>query len=813
LLSVSVACLLLAGGAARAELLVASTHPPLPVLHGKVGEKLVFTLSEADEIPRDWTNALYRLLGATKDGRPINNISQLQFTNTVGRLEWTPEPEAAGRYEFLFAVMPDRNSVMAVRRAIDIAVPAITTDTTPAGRQLTEWWRAGEAAGLVGDIYDNHDNGHSSFNTALFPQLGRMEYSEEFKQRKLNVGAQIEMLYTFTTVGNSSMAAPPESGGCLTRTLLMDRRTSELLAAQYRRNLIYIYPEHRDHDPGHNGHGDGYGDLLPANTPYGLLSQGSSGSDQPFIRAWFWTLASFRPEVKRTLTENGLLMPAMQMIFRMSNKNLRTPEDYFSGLAHPTAFEGANVDSAAMMKMAHAMRLDSLPPLVQLRVLEEDPFLEGRDFFDPGGDEELFTTPYAVARVMRASAGSSRMLVSAAGSYALNSRIESYRWVVLRGDPSQVQITPRSADGSVVEIRVAYQGRRPVAPGASLESCRIDIGAFAKTASALSPPSFISFSALDNEARTYTPDGRRVDIGYDAGDTTLAADAVKDWAALAELVCSDATSAPEAFWRSQWSGADLAALRAAAADVKTAAVAVAEARRLQALATTDDEKKKLREAAEKADKQLASVRTQRQPKLGDSFEARVLAVFNKFKDNPQFTLQNAPLLAGLPDNGLAQERRRLIARGVARQEGIQLIWTPARGSLDKLTAYEQDRIAWLNIAALRTLYPKIIGRNFRVNYVDPRLTAPQAWRDVYQYDDAGRLIGWKRFRDDKVESFTADGYLVTETDKLGRASQARRVCYLRKEVAPATIRVEMGLGPVVRYAYASDLDRIGRAIR
>jgi len=74
------------------------------------------------------------------------------------------------------------------------------------------------------------------------------------------------------------------------------------------------YPEHRDHDVGLNGDGGGYGDVYPTNTPYLIASQGSSGSDQPFMRAIPFTLAAFRPEVKKKLVETGLLMPTIQMI-------------------------------------------------------------------------------------------------------------------------------------------------------------------------------------------------------------------------------------------------------------------------------------------------------------------------------------------------------------------------------------------------------------------------------------------------------------------------------------------------------------------
>ena len=80
-------------------------------------------------------------------------------------------------------------------------------------------------------------------------------------------------------------------------------------------------------------------DLSP-NTPYLIASQGSSGSDQPFMRAIPYTLAAFRPEVKRKLIDNGLLMPTLQMILRQANKQIR--EEVERGVFDVAAVKAAN---------------------------------------------------------------------------------------------------------------------------------------------------------------------------------------------------------------------------------------------------------------------------------------------------------------------------------------------------------------------------------------------------------------------------------------------------------------------------------------
>src|SRR2546425_10792004 len=115
------------------------------------------------------------------------------------------------------------------------------------------------------------------------------------------------------------------------------------------------------------------------------------------------TLAAFLPDVKKHLTKTGTLMPTVQMIFRMPNKPVTTPELYLTGLAHPTVFEGGSVDPVKMVRLAHEMTSNNVPPMVQLRVVEEDHPVVGRDYFDVGARETLFDTPCVIARVWRST--------------------------------------------------------------------------------------------------------------------------------------------------------------------------------------------------------------------------------------------------------------------------------------------------------------------------------------------------------------------------------------------------------------------------
>ncbi|MGM0485702.1 MAG: TPR end-of-group domain-containing protein [Planctomycetota bacterium] len=398
----------------------------------------------------------------------------------------------------------------------------ISTKEGMVGDLLRVWDMEETAAGNHGDLYDNHDGGHSNMNYQALPRLTRVEFSQEARQRKLHMGVQLSFLYCrpnqesspyYVTIGNSSTAV---TSGAFWRSqpryALTQPRGPGILYRQYVSNHLYFYPEHQDHDP--PGEGKGHGDVFPANTPYVIISQGSSGSDRPFMDAVGATLAAFRPGVKKKLRISRTLIPAVQMIFRNSNKMLETPADYLTGRAHPTVFEGEQVNEEKMVRMAHRMTLDSLPPMLQLNVVEEDEAVVGRDYFDVTSRERLFNTPCAIARVVKSTRYTRRMVVSAEESKDLDGKPLTYRWVLLRGDPERVRINKLNDSGSKAELLVSYHPRRPIAPGAKMESNRVDIGCFVHNGQYYSAPGFICFHYLNNEKRVYDDKNRILVVDY-----------------------------------------------------------------------------------------------------------------------------------------------------------------------------------------------------------------------------------------------------------------------------------------------------------
>ena len=367
---------------------------------------------------------------------------------------------------------------------------------TPGHQLLRRLYATGQAAGNHGDLYDNRDRGHSKLRAPLHPQMSQILYAPELRKQEIDYGLPLVMLYDRPVIGNSSTAI---RGGKLKRSLPRLALTGfgpegpQRLFQNYITGQIHVFPEHRDHDPK-------AGDLFPANTPYYLISQGSSGSDKPHLEALAMILAAFTPDTKAFLMAKGLLAPTVQMVFRRSQTGIRTREAYLTGFAHPTVFDAARIDLVRMVSLANALHPKDVPPLVSLRVIEEG-FARR---------ERLFDTPAAISRIWRSDQGQHSMVVTTEDTRAPNDQALRFEWVVLRGNPDHVRITPLTEDGARAQIEFDWQDPGPVPGQPALITDRVDIGVFAHNGIHDSAPSFISVMLPRHEARQYSiaPDGR-----------------------------------------------------------------------------------------------------------------------------------------------------------------------------------------------------------------------------------------------------------------------------------------------------------------
>lgn len=753
--------------------------------------------------------------------------------------------------------------------------PGIVTGQAPYASFLRDWWAEGTAAGNAGDFYENRDGNHSLLQLSEFPQLTRWTVDPETDPNDTGWGAGRVVRPTIL-VGNSSTAGTPPTGSSLGRRLVTYPDTFAVLHEQYRSNNLYVYPEHADHDPG-NGGFVGWGDLYPANSPYLINSQGSSRTDLPFVRGAVACIAAFRPDTKQALVDSGLLMPAVQMLMRSTANHLKGPEDYFTGRAHPSVMDPNTLDYARWVQEAHRMEAGLLPPLARIEVVSEarPGMVRGVDLFDTTMGEVLADTPCSVARVWRSLDRTRRLIVSGESSFDTKGRDLTYRWVVLRGDASRITIRPLNARRSVVELRFEWAGRQPVEPASALASSRQEIALFVSNGTWWSPPAFLSWFGSDQELRTYGPDGRLLDVGHDGGGAAvevreltpfldwldgapadsgarlfMEAAGFVDGPSVSEFASesaseSESQSAPVpveslASRLARW-GPDIRAAEASEVAAR-AAMDSAIAERLEASAAlteaeaeakangTDPDSPAIQELRQELELKSArataansAYQTARAEAAAITDEARRLVVdrFQRLVEEPQFGRDFDQILILLwrdagssVRNFIQAARNRLITFGVVPGD-TDWTFASAAGVLG-FTEFEKNLLVEFHAKVIgQVVRPGGVTLRIGRHAIDLGLFVPKDYRDVYQHDASGKIIGWRRHRAGGVEEFTADGHLVLSRDPIGRPHEAAGVRYF----LPAPSDVPAGGVGYLRsertdaryvYQYGSDADLRGR---
>ncbi|MEM8625768.1 MAG: hypothetical protein AAGG47_19945 [Pseudomonadota bacterium] len=409
-------------------------------------------------------------------------------------------------------------SVFEFPEAIERRAPFALAKSSPAIERLAERLAAGEAAGLAGILYDNRDRDHVTIARERYPQLSFVEYGRAAKAAGLDYGLNVGLLFNAITIGNSSTARTGRLWRSQPRVALTEPFGPQSMAQLYVADHLYFFPEHRDHDPVEE---DGKGDVFPANTPFFMVSQGSSGSERRLLQGALLALAALTPETRSYLDQRNLVAPTLQMILRRAMAPVADDaETYLSGIAHPSAFKAGQLDLDLAIDIAARLTPQTIPPIVLMRVLQEESGLEGRDYFGEALNERLFDTPLSIARIWRSAQSRRRLVVFAGPSFELGEDTVQMHWRLLRGDPERVTITPRGDDGRRAEIVVDWQDRGTVPGRPELTTDRIDIGVFADNGSEISAPAFISILMPSHQERRYEPDGeggmRPLEIDYQA---------------------------------------------------------------------------------------------------------------------------------------------------------------------------------------------------------------------------------------------------------------------------------------------------------
>lgn len=630
----------------------------------------------------------------------------------------------------------------------------VTTRTDEIGKQLNEWFANGTAAGLKAIMYENRDGQHSPLNTGLWPQL------QVFKGAENDKGAATQLRQQ-PVLGNCSMASGATQLGSLPRLYMMDPAGNRFLTQQYLANNLFIYPEHQDHDIGANGVG-GYGDLLPLNTPALLISQGSSYTDQPFLQALLSAAAALPPDTQKLLIKHRVLCPTLQSIFRRSNKMVQTPEDYFTAKAHPVVFDGTQIDEAKMIRIAHEMTPDKIPPVVAFQLIEETQIEPGKNYFEHAGTWpwRLSDTPVSIARILRGNEAEHGMLISFDNTLNLTKKPLAMRAQVLQGDPRFVRIDNHEGKG-IMRLRVRWHP--PVINATGIRSYRIDIGIFADNGGSISAPAILSFYMLPNEMHFYDEQGRVSEIHYQTHNPDFGlpvTDTDPRWLKIFLAFGLKDTNLRSRLLDKILTTTERDALQTQYLALKPPSEALAAAER--------DEKRK-DEAAKLRSQFGESIRNALKQRIGDASKLTVrdsiekvlqaIAGFHTFYPELQRDLDTlaaqSPKSSAVAD--VRAELHRLIMQGVLVEQASGQIDTMSPP--DKLSLGERYMLRGLNLTLLsQVLFPDLLERSTAPAYVSPRLTTPKPWRDVYRYDpESGALLGWIRYEKARIANFDAAG--------------------------------------------------------
>lgn len=401
------------------------------------------------------------------------------------------------------------------QRPLSVASSKLNISSEPvkipgrAWEQIRKWRTMGTASGNVGDIYDNHDLGHSVLDTEFFPGLIPTRYAKEAKSFG---AATAGSLFTFPgqiVFGNSSTAniSGPYWGSC---ARLMQNNNLVTLVNQYYSNALYVYPQHHDYLPSK------FGDVFPSRTPYLFISPGSSWTDKPILALIATALAAMRPETKDALAFQCMIPQALQYLLRASQTNVVAREDYLTPKAHPVVFNGEAVDTLRLAELSNALTSNLLLPVAPLRILSDDSIdkqVPNRDFYGTAG-EVLFISPCAIAHVWR-GAGRTRKMILEAGPPG-NGTFR-YHWFVGQGDKDKIRIREIDSRGSRVEISVDYH-KAPFDTPFGIKSSRVDIICVADDGVNYSAPSFVTWFFPPSVSHSFDVNGNTLSVEYAKGD-------------------------------------------------------------------------------------------------------------------------------------------------------------------------------------------------------------------------------------------------------------------------------------------------------
>ena len=337
----------------------------------------------------------------------------------------------------------------------------------------------GVADGNSGDLYMNRDGGHSRLVVTNYPGVTEVKLDKVGRERKMDLDFP-NIRFPYPTFGNCSRAYLGDSfWRSIPRAMMTtSARSLRTMATLYMDNQVWVFPANADFPPvGTNG------DVFASVTPYWLVTQGRSWSDQYYLRAALAASRSFDQAVKREIVGQRLLAPTIMTLVRKSLKGVKDEDDYLTEKAHPTCFPPNGLDLARLKKLAADMRATAIPPVV--RIVRFGAPVDKKSEIP----ELTYLTPFAAAFVLRSpeEKRSFAFVVDGAPEVA-------YR--IVHDPASAAKIEEQKGVAALVSIdRTKLSG-----------TTRVDLAVFGrKPGTGWGAPTYVSFSVVDMDAPYYDP--------------------------------------------------------------------------------------------------------------------------------------------------------------------------------------------------------------------------------------------------------------------------------------------------------------------
>ena len=334
--------------------------------------------------------------------------------------------------------------------------------------------------GNTGDLYFNRDANHSVLARRDFPGVTPVAVDAACAAK----GAGLDfpnMFFSHPVFGNCSRAlvAGPAWRSLPRALMTSERRRLKHIEKFYLSNQVWVFPAVFDCPPaGTNG------DVFASVAPYWIATQGKSWSDQYYLRAALEISRSLKPEVKKAIVAKGLLAPTVQAILRKSLLSVRTPEDYLTPLAHPTAFPANGLDMVRLRAMAAAMKESDVPPAAKIESVAFASLLSG----DSVKGELTYATSCAWGIVLRRPDEERTFVIRAKGA-------DEYAFRVVHGAQGAAKIGAAHRNAAIVSV-----SRNLLSP-----TNRVDVAVFGrKIGGEWGAPAFVSFAVQDPADGCYT---------------------------------------------------------------------------------------------------------------------------------------------------------------------------------------------------------------------------------------------------------------------------------------------------------------------